>query len=202
VSLYTLVVAEKQKRGALHFHAEVVGFQDVALIRRIWLSMVWDGSIDVQYRGGKKGILWERNRLAGYLSNYISKAFDLECFTGRHRYRCLKHIEVVKRIYYLPYANGAEAYLFKKLISRIAGLDVAYMWQPPGLREQYGWACTLSRIRRRFQTLYARLSQHVEMPALSVLLDVDGRLIYAMFPSPHDRSWMSVTAVGKPDGSV
>jgi len=139
-----IVVAEKQKRGAMHFHAGVVGFQDVGLIRSVWQSVVGEGNIDVQYRGGKNGIQWKRNRLAGYLSKYISKIFDLESFTGRHRYWCSKHIEIIKRIFYLPYANGAEAYLIRGLITAIAGVDIAYMWQPPGLREHYRWACTWS----------------------------------------------------------
>ncbi len=50
----------------------------------------------------------------------------------------------MKRIFYLPYANGAEAYLIKELITRIAGVDLAYMWTLPGPREHYGWTCTWS----------------------------------------------------------
>jgi hypothetical protein len=53
-----------------------------------------------------------------------------------------------------------------------------------------------------FRRYYARFTQHVEMLSLSVLLDADGGLIYAMLPSPHGRWWMSVAVVGKPDGSV
>ena len=79
-------------------------------------------------------------RWLDHLSKYISKAFDLDSFTGRYRYRCSKHIEIAKRMFYLPYANGAEAYLIKELITQIAGVDVAYMWQAPGPREHYGWA--------------------------------------------------------------
>ena len=52
--------------------------------------------------------------------------------------------EVAKRILYLPYANGTKAYLIRELIERIAGVGVAYMWQPEGLRGHYGWACTWS----------------------------------------------------------
>ncbi|MEN8206046.1 MAG: hypothetical protein ABFS24_08535 [Pseudomonadota bacterium] len=63
---------------------------------------------------------WKRNRLAGYLSNYIRKAFDPESFTVRHRYRCSKHIEIVKRVFYLPYANGMEALLIRDIITNVA----------------------------------------------------------------------------------
>jgi len=82
-----IVVSEKQKRGVMHFHVAVVGFQDVDLIRRIWRSVVGEGNIDVKYRVSKKGIQWKRNRLASYLSKYISKSFDLDSFIGRHRYQ-------------------------------------------------------------------------------------------------------------------
>jgi len=53
-----------------------------------------------------------------------------------------------------------------------------------------------------FRRYYARFTQHVEMLSLSVLLDADGGLIYALFPSPHGRSWKSFAAEGKPDGLV
>jgi hypothetical protein len=139
-----IVVAEKQKRGAIHFHAAVVGYQDVRLIRKVWLSIVGEGNIDVQHRGGKKGVQWKRNKLAGYLSKYISKAFDLESFTGRHRYRCSQNIEIIKRVFYLPYASGMEASLIRELIIKVSGVEPAFWWEPPGIREHYGWACTWS----------------------------------------------------------
>lgn len=31
-----VVVAERQKRGAIHFHMAVKGYQDVALLRSLW----------------------------------------------------------------------------------------------------------------------------------------------------------------------
>jgi hypothetical protein len=49
---------------------------------------------------------------------------------------------------------------------------------------------------------YVRFSQDVEKLLFSMLLDADGGLIYAMFPLPHVRSWITVTAEGKPGGSV
>jgi hypothetical protein len=121
-----IVVSEKQKRGAIHFHAAVVGFQDVRLIRKIWLSVIGDGNIDVQYRGCKKGLQWKRNRLAGYLCKYISKSFDLESFTGRHMYRCSQHIMINKRVFYLPYASGMEAILIRELIIKVAGVEPVF----------------------------------------------------------------------------
>jgi hypothetical protein len=53
-----------------------------------------------------------------------------------------------------------------------------------------------------FRRFYVRFSQDVEMLSFSMLLDADGVLIYAMFPLPHVRSWITVPAEGKPDGSV
>jgi hypothetical protein len=44
-----VVVYETQKRGAIHFHVAVKGFQKVELLRGLWLSLVGEGNIDVQY---------------------------------------------------------------------------------------------------------------------------------------------------------
>lgn len=79
-----VAVAERQKRGAWHFHLAVRGRQDVKLIRALWHRAGGDGNIDVQY---KKGM--PLYKLAGYLAKYISKSFQLH--DGErgsvHRYR-------------------------------------------------------------------------------------------------------------------
>ena len=88
-----VVVAERQKRGAIHFHAAVVGFQDVRMLRSVWRSVVVDGrNIDVQATRTDKGYQWKRHKLARYLSKYMSKEFDEDGLSGRHRYRCSQGI--------------------------------------------------------------------------------------------------------------
>jgi hypothetical protein len=36
------------------------------------------------------------------------------------------------------YLSGMEAYLNWKNLSKLAGTDTAYWWEPPGIREHYG----------------------------------------------------------------
>ena len=76
-------VAEFQKRGAVHFHIALRGFQDVVFLRRVWREIVGDGNIDVRhFKAGKK----RPAAIAGYIAKYIAK--DGETFRpGRYRYR-------------------------------------------------------------------------------------------------------------------
>lgn len=81
-------VPEFQKRGAVHFHVAVVGFQNVKLLRALWLkaSGEYGGNIDVTApisRKGKK--IKEPKKIANYISKYITKtdsvAFDKKKFS-------------------------------------------------------------------------------------------------------------------------
>lgn len=67
-------VAEFQERGAVHWHLAVKGFQNVRLLRSFWLSVVGasGGNIDVKFFAGKScGVI------AGYISKYLGKGFEL-----------------------------------------------------------------------------------------------------------------------------
>lgn len=68
------VTWERQKRGAIHFHLAVRGWQKVILLREIWLSIVGEGNIDVRAPSRMTGnSTWDRVRLARYLSKYLTK---------------------------------------------------------------------------------------------------------------------------------
>jgi len=72
-----VAVSEYQQRGAVHFHLAVKGFQNVRLLRSLWLRVVGEnnGNIDVQAPLHKrKGSPWDLAKLAGYISKYITKA--------------------------------------------------------------------------------------------------------------------------------
>ncbi|WP_285675166.1 rolling circle replication-associated protein, partial [Paralimibaculum aggregatum] len=89
-----VVVAERQKRGAIHFHLAVRGRQDVALLRAAWLAVLAAspavaelsglgsslGNIDVQ--GSRRRPL---HRVARYLAKYLAKDDDRE--PGERRFR-------------------------------------------------------------------------------------------------------------------
>lgn len=89
-----VAVQELQKRGALHVHAAVAGYQDVRLLRRLWLKVLdeygmGDGAVNVRPPRGRS-----RVKVAQYLTKYISKAMDdgLRDFGG-HRYRVSQGIK-------------------------------------------------------------------------------------------------------------
>lgn len=75
-------VMELQKRGAIHFHAAVKGWQDVKYLRTAWLRAAGDfgGNIDVRAHqrrfGGAGNGVWVQRRLISYLAKYLGKAFE------------------------------------------------------------------------------------------------------------------------------
>ncbi|MBC7953234.1 MAG: hypothetical protein H7Z12_15610 [Rhodospirillaceae bacterium] len=84
-----VTVPEPQTRGAVHLHAAVRGFQDVRLLRRLWLRVLHEQGIE---GGGSVNVCPPRNarrpKIARYLSKYIGKAFGGTLRTDRaHRYR-------------------------------------------------------------------------------------------------------------------
>jgi hypothetical protein len=101
-------VAERQKRGAWHFHIAVAGFQNVKLLRTLWTKLV-DGNIDVtgaRTRGDKKAA---SAMIAGYLTKYMTKAFNENYEHGKYRYRASNGIKLNERIIWIPSQTWADA---------------------------------------------------------------------------------------------
>jgi hypothetical protein len=67
-------VLECQKRGAIHPHLAVRGFQDVRLLRRCCYKIVGNGQGQVNVRGPRPGS--SPIKLGRYLSKYITKDFE------------------------------------------------------------------------------------------------------------------------------
>lgn len=84
-SWHYVAVWERQERGAIHWHMAVKGFQPVPLLREIWREIVGErgGNIDVQYRRAMP-----RQKIARYLTKYLTKQKREGTSLGRHRYRC------------------------------------------------------------------------------------------------------------------
>lgn len=135
--LYVCVM-ERQERGAIHFHIAVKGYQDVTLLRSLWRCVAGDGNIDVSYVKTKKGIQWQRQKLASYLAKYISK--DLENELNERKYRASLGIEIPKQIIYLHPAIDPRGFVMYKIES-LAG-QVGYVWSPEESKGLYGWACS------------------------------------------------------------
>ncbi|MES2498927.1 MAG: hypothetical protein V4570_00210 [Pseudomonadota bacterium] len=90
---------ELQKRGALHLHIAVANRQDYKLLWSIWHRVVGVGQGRVHVTSGNKKA--SVNRIAAYISKYISKSF-LEGNLNKRKYWASKGIgEPVKTIHLL-----------------------------------------------------------------------------------------------------
>lgn len=92
-----VVVPERQKRGAIHFHLAIRGFHNVRTLRRLWLRAAGQsgGNVDITNprKYGKNS--WNPKRIAQYLGKYLTKA-DIVDFNQR-RFSSGGDIPPVKR---------------------------------------------------------------------------------------------------------
>jgi hypothetical protein len=98
-----VVVAERQKRGAIHFHAGVVGWWDglmLTYVRVCWLraSSLAGGGVHVRWKHAAMSAGQRNSGVAAYLSKYISKDAGGEAVRSlnEHRYRCSLGIVITK----------------------------------------------------------------------------------------------------------
>ena len=92
-SMPYVAVLECQKRGAIHPHLAVRGFQDIRLLRRCWYKIVGKAQGQVNVKGPRPGT--SPVKLARYLSKYISKDIDSQPREfEEHRYFCSLGIAV------------------------------------------------------------------------------------------------------------
>lgn len=123
-----VMVAERQKRGAWHFHLAVRGFQDVGFLRAQWRSLA-DGNIDVtnpRVRGDKS---LSSPMIAGYLTKYLSKQFAESHEFNRYRYRASNGIELQQHSFWLNSQSWSEVQKEAgNLISQTYGQIGAYFF--------------------------------------------------------------------------
>jgi len=131
-------VHEFQKRGAVHFHVAVKGFQDVRFLRSTWLSVVGQGNIDVKAprsHGSKK---WGLVALAGYLVKYISKGIEMVSVRfSKQRYRVSEGIEIPKKTIILEFPLG---YDFISEVFDSLGVSKGFHFKAD--KDVHGWACS------------------------------------------------------------
>lgn len=133
-----IAVAEKQKRGAWHWHLAVSGRQDVNRLRRAWLKTVKDGNIDVNAPRCKGK--YRQLALVSYLSKYMSKTFENDD-NGLYarRYRVSRGIHIPSETITLPeYEVNAVQYAIDTLQNKIG--SVGHVWIAGDLAA--GWACS------------------------------------------------------------
>lgn len=124
----TIIVLEKQKRGAYHFHAAVNGWQRLTLLRKIWWDLVGgqgEGTIHVHPPpGGHEGnSQWDIVRLARYLCKYLDKAVGEDHVFDKKTYWHTRGINdpPVTSILVEP---GSEEYWARYLIQFIPGRTI------------------------------------------------------------------------------
>ena len=132
-----IAVAERQKRGAWHWHLAVCGWQDLAFLRSTWLRVVGDGNIDVSPPRGSGD---RRLALVRYLSKYLSKGFAEEhVFNGR-RFRASHRIAVPERKYYIPARSFEQAKAYCEDWLRRTGKQVGFFVSCA--QTWSGWGCS------------------------------------------------------------
>jgi hypothetical protein len=138
-----VAVLECQKRGAIHPHLAVRGFQDIRLLRRCWYKIVGKAQGQVNVKGPRPGT--SPVKLARYLSKYISKDIDTQPRQfEEHRYFCSLRIAVPTERYQITLtrtARDAESKLFflmlKDTLRRIGEYCMVKHWI--GGAGTFGW---------------------------------------------------------------
>jgi hypothetical protein len=136
-----VIVAERQKRGAWHFHLALRGWQNLPLIRACWRRAGGDGNVDVQPFTGPN------HKMASYMSKYISKAFTLDELdrASHHRYRRSQDLnpEQFTQIVTINPAQAREA--FKQLFADAGLVGCAVVVdRDPSQFEYFIWGSTWS----------------------------------------------------------
>jgi hypothetical protein len=136
-----VVVAERQKRGAWHFHLALRGWQNLPLIRDCWSRAGGDGNVDVQpFKGPVQ-------KMASYMSKYISKSFTDEELDRRshHRYRRSQDLtpEAFVQVVTMDPQEARET--FKRLFAEMGLVGCAAIAQgDPDEFEYFVWGSTWS----------------------------------------------------------
>lgn len=140
-----VAVREYQDRGALHLHVATKGKQDIKYLRRCWYMALGaspdaagdatPGQIDVtgpKRHWGSGGYLWRPDKLSGYLTKYLHKAFDIEA-KGAKRYWHAKDIDkpLVSRVW-LGAHNFVDAVVETHDLIRAGGVKSLTMWASEG----------------------------------------------------------------------
>lgn len=116
-----VAILESHKKGNFHLHVAWVGKINVNLVRKMWLSIVGagGGNIDAKFIRVPHG--HDRsNRIAGYISKYVSKSFEQNPRFNKKRYWSSKQSMEECRRYVLRALTLDDA---MGEVKRLLGLD-------------------------------------------------------------------------------
>lgn len=132
-------VAERQERGAWHWHLAVCGRQDVDLLRSCWLDIVGEGNIEVSAPKGKSK--FRELALVKYLGKYLAKGFSsTDRNLNARRFRASLGIEVPVEYLTVPQDERGNIIGFALTsLHRVTG-SVGFVWNADD--KAAGWACS------------------------------------------------------------
>lgn len=136
-----VAVAEKQKRGAWHYHIAVTGWQDVGFLRKTWRSLV-DGNIDVTSPRTKGDKAQACCMVVGYITKYMKKLIDENHELGKYRYRASNGIKLKQASFWIKSQDWQAAIkdagnLVSDLYGQIGNFYFSEDWNN-------GWLCSWS----------------------------------------------------------
>lgn len=138
-TLKYLVILERQKRGAVHFHAAVHGYVHAVSLRIMWLSIVGAGNVDTKTKYRNQSL----HSMGTYICKYLTKQYDeLENFSNL--YRCSRNIKLKQIKFYL---SKEFALIRLKEIDMAIALfikDVKQSWEDSNGLFSCRWASSLS----------------------------------------------------------
>jgi hypothetical protein len=134
-----VIVPERQKRGAWHFHLAVRGWQDLRLIRSCWKRAGGCGNVDVRPFKGPN------HKMASYMSKYISKSFTQDELSTRshHRYRRSQGLSPEEFVQVVTLDPDEARSAFRKLFDEegLSGQACVTMGMPSQMF-YFVWGCT------------------------------------------------------------
>ena len=133
----SVVVLEKQQRGAYHAHMALKGYYNINLLRYFWREALCgngkasgeDSPGNVQITSPRKGY-WNRSKISRYLSKYMSKE-SLDLPAGTKRYVSWGKIEKPKKYVFYIAPTMDPFYLIKKITEEMIGKRLKRFFEPP-----------------------------------------------------------------------
>lgn len=135
-----VMVLEKQKRGALHYHVAVNRFHNVLDMRKLWIKIVGGlGSVNVTKT--TKGDVWKRRDICAYISKYMLKDMK-ESPMSKKRFSSSRNIRKPKvTTLFIPIGDDTFR-LVCAIIKEFTGHDMQHWFEIPSNDCNVTWFST------------------------------------------------------------